>query len=1509
MKKLLLTMMTVLLTWVAVMAVPAKPGLKKVITQSDGTTITLSLMGDEWHHSWVTSDGKPTVKAANGDMVYRTADGPSTVVAHEKAQRGADEVAFLSANAASMTAQAIMDKSSRVRAGRANAARRAGPRKAAGDPEVPQTGKPKIPIILVQYTDVTFKNSKDAFVKQYTSTTSLSAYKYFYDQSDGQYAPQYDVYGPYTLSGTRATYGGNDSNGDDVGVAKMVGEAIDVAGSDINWANYDNDSDGEADVCIVVYAGGGEAQTSVEEQIWPCQWSLSSGKSYGDGTGTRTRNGKKIDKFAVFNELNGTSTTKLDGVGTFCHEYGHCMGLPDFYETTYDNGYYGMGYWDIMCAGSYNNDGYCPIGYNAYEKEFMGWYTPVTPVENNQYTLPKWNTGNDKAIKVTSPLNSNECYYLENRAKQGWDAYIADEGMLVTHLTYVASRWTANTPNNQAVQLFTVIPADNKLSENNEKADCYGESNHELTDTSTPAATLNMKANGSLASTTGGAGKMGQPLTDIYLNSDGTVSFWYMRGETEALAAPVLNDATNITTDGWTASWSAVDNAGSYELQINGTSSSASGSVYSLVTDASSLSAGDRIIFVDAAAGAAAGELSNSVLQKVDVDVENNQVDLSGVSGVNVFTLDGQAGAWTFQLSDGSYLTQTAVKKLSTGSSGTTASISIANGLATITMGSNVLCYNVSSPRFTTYSKAGNTLRAPSIYRLGGSSSGAPARAASTTKTITGITGTSYNVTGMNDDTDYTFKVRAIPSNTAEYSNSAWSNEKTVHTIAADPEPLIVADDKVELAAYVDNTEEGAISILYEDLSAPITATLSGADASMFTLERTTIAIDGSGDGKSTLALTYHPTAEGTHNATVTLSSEGADDVTVALVGMAEYQLLVPVMNDAQAVTSTSFKASWTDATPADKVASYTLYVNKTGDTGGEGGGGETAGTEYVKVTSSSDLTSGKYLIVYEEGSVAFNGGLEKLDATSNTITVTLNNNKITATDATNAACFTYDATAGTLKSASGLYIGNNSDSNSLSASTTEAYKNTVSLDGTDAKIVSSGGAYLRYNAQSGQTRFRYFKSGSYTNQKAIQLYKLTGSRSAPRRAVSESGDADTSDGLTVTGITDKEYTVSDLTPGATYDFKVKAVYTADTESEWSNTENVTLLESTDPKLEVSAATVAFSDVVVGTTATQTFTVKGTNLTDVVNVNIAGDNVLTVAPSTISAEDAAAGATVTVTYAPTAFATASATVTLSSTGAPDAAVAVTATSALEKHAPVMAEAANVSTNSFKAVWTDETPAENVDSYTLYVNMVPEVTGYELVTDASQLKAGDQLIITNAKAEGSAYAISTDVLSTYYLNQAAVTIASGPMIEDKDLGAKVETFTLGGSTGAWYLKANSSTNKNKYLYTTSSGVKLGYSSTLNNYSKMSIAIANTGVATMTFLSGATNKTIEYYSYYSEFTCYSTSSANVYIFRKEGTDTGGGESGGGETGTTTVNDVLNNANTINDTETGSPAKMCV
>lgn len=151
--------------------------------------------------------------------------------------------------------------------------------------------------------------------------------------------------------------------------------------------------------------------------------------------------------------------------------------------------------------------------------------------------------------------------------------------------------------------------------------------------------------------------------------------------------------------------------------------------------------------------------------------------------------------------------------------------------------------------------------------------------------------------------------------------------------------------------------------------------------------------------------------------------------------------------------------------------------------------------TVYRKVTATADLTDGEYLIVYEDGSLAFNGGLETLDAVSNTINVTIANDEIASNATVDAATFTIDMTAGTIKSKSGFYIGQNSNNNGLASSETTAYThNEISINEGDptkhAEIVSSGGAFLRYNAASNQSRFRYYKSSSYAGQQAIHLYK-----------------------------------------------------------------------------------------------------------------------------------------------------------------------------------------------------------------------------------------------------------------------------------------------------------------------------------------------------------------------------------------------------------------------------------
>ena len=312
MRKTLLALCASILAFGSMYAVPAKPGKPLTFTQSDGTTIQVSMVGDEFRHSFVTTDGITVAQAENGDFYYRTPAGISDRLAHNATDRSASEASWIASQAEALSISATPNK----------ARKRAAAQKS---PQVPGTGSPKIPILLVQYTDKKMSNTKEDFETIY-SKSAKSAKQYFVDQSRGKFSPQFDLYGIYTLSSNRATYGGNDYNGNDKGVAKMVGEACQLAEKEgINWKDYDNDGDGECDVVIVVYAGVGEAQAYgvVPNAVWPCQWQLSDAKIYGDGPGKLTLDGVGIDKFAVFNETRGSrdSGTQLDGIGTFCHEF------------------------------------------------------------------------------------------------------------------------------------------------------------------------------------------------------------------------------------------------------------------------------------------------------------------------------------------------------------------------------------------------------------------------------------------------------------------------------------------------------------------------------------------------------------------------------------------------------------------------------------------------------------------------------------------------------------------------------------------------------------------------------------------------------------------------------------------------------------------------------------------------------------------------------------------------------------------------------------------------------------------------------------------------------------------------------------------------------------------------------------------------------------------------------------------------------------------------------------
>ncbi len=142
---------------------------------------------------------------------------------------------------------------------------------------------------------------------------------------------------------------------------------------------------------------------------------------------------------------------------------------------------------------------------------------------------------------------------------------------------------------------------------------------------------------------------------------------------------------------------------------------------------------------------------------------------------------------------------------------------------------------------------------------------------------------------------------------------------------------------------------------------------------------------------------------------------------------------------------------------------------------------------DYEKVTSAPADWSGEYLIVYESGKVAFNGGLSTLDAVNNTISVTISNDTIASTGATDAATFTIEKynTGYTILSKSGKYIGRTANSNGMNSGSTKI-EHTFAMSGTNVTITSSNGYMLKYNNASGQYRFRYYGSG----QQAVALYK-----------------------------------------------------------------------------------------------------------------------------------------------------------------------------------------------------------------------------------------------------------------------------------------------------------------------------------------------------------------------------------------------------------------------------------
>lgn len=408
MKRLFVLVFVALFCYGVAFAVPAFPG-KYTYTQPDGSTIVLEKHGDEFF-SWITNEA--------GEVVEKDETGYYRPVSTAKYQQ--------------------LRTAGRARSAAVNAMRRG--------PALTQSGTTEqhFLVILVAFSDVAFQstNTPEAFsnllnLNGYNANGATgSAQDYYYENSDHQFRPIFDVYGPVTLANNVAHYGAHEGGNNDTCPEDAVKEGCVALDSQIDFSQYDSDGDGEVDLVFMYYAGYGEADyhdNGNENTIWPHQWALRSAGI------TLKLDGKTINKYACSNERIGSGSLEgsLCGIGTACHEFGHALGLPDLYDTDYNNhngeaG--GLYYYSLMCSGSYNNNGRTPPYLGMEERIMLGWQDPskieeITSAGNYSLT----SVSNNKAYKSATD-KSGEYFLYECRSATGWDTYVTEPGLIIYHV-------------------------------------------------------------------------------------------------------------------------------------------------------------------------------------------------------------------------------------------------------------------------------------------------------------------------------------------------------------------------------------------------------------------------------------------------------------------------------------------------------------------------------------------------------------------------------------------------------------------------------------------------------------------------------------------------------------------------------------------------------------------------------------------------------------------------------------------------------------------------------------------------------------------------------------------------------------------------------------------------------------------------------------------------------------------------------------------------------------------
>ena len=425
-------------------------------------------------------------------------------------------------------------------------------------------------VILVEFSDVSF-NREDPH-ETYDKMLNEPGYNerdgagcmadYFREQSGGLLNLQFDVYGPVQVSSKAQPYEKPSSSTRNYGsdVFREATQKVVKENPDVDFSQYDWNGDKYVDQVIYVYAGfsGNQGNSACYGHIWPNTASFSA---------VTAPDGIRISNYSASGELWLGSTNPSCGIGTICHEFTHCLGLPDIYPTVGGAGYSVVDEWDLMDGGNFTNYGWCPPNYTPLEKMLLGWLTPIVLTE--PATIKNLKPSSEGGEVYCIKHSDSEWYLLENRQLRGWDYGLPGRGLVIYHVYYDGAVWAGNTVNNDRdKRRFELVHADNldydawtvivpsnknpyqrsprmgniRLSTSPYPwtTDSTTFVNNELTDTSLPAAKMNYP-------NSSGSSLLGKPVTNIQMDDEGLISFDFMGGDPSAIS-PLTSHLSPLTS-------------------------------------------------------------------------------------------------------------------------------------------------------------------------------------------------------------------------------------------------------------------------------------------------------------------------------------------------------------------------------------------------------------------------------------------------------------------------------------------------------------------------------------------------------------------------------------------------------------------------------------------------------------------------------------------------------------------------------------------------------------------------------------------------------------------------------------------------------------------------------------------------------------------------------------------------------------------------------------------------